>query len=234
MRMRLFRTRPAFLEREFRLNYRFENNADHGEADEHELEPEMHLPFNRRFQIELEPEYTWIDGKHGEPDRDGPTWTARAYLQLVDTECAAMNVQLGVTVPAGGELEEERTRLSVAVARFEDLGNQFGLQAHVGHDFLLGHSEPGEPDHELNYAVALTKTLTEETPGFEHFTVFVESFGITELNGEHEGRTQLSFVHGARWEVGKDWWVAAGVEVPVTGPRPYDEVFHFAVIKEID
>lgn len=233
-RIRLFRTRQAFLEREFRLNYRFENNGDGGEVDEHELEPEVELPWNRRFMTEIEGEYVWQDLKNGEPDRDGSVWAVIGMLQLVDTYNSAMNVQLRLEVPSKGELDEGRTNLGLVLAGFRDLGNQYGLQAHIEKDFLIGDHNSEDPHHVLTYALALQKTLTDDVKGFEHFTVFVEAYGVTDLDDEHDGSTRFSFLPGVRWEVGKEWWVAAGIELPVSGPRPFDGVFHFAIIKDID
>ena len=232
LRGRLFRTRPGFLERELRVDFRAGQGS---EEREYELEPEIELPLNRRFQIELEPEYVWIDGRDGEPDGHGPTWSARAALQGIDTSDTALNAQLGIEVPSGGDLEERRTDVNLALAGFRDLGARIGVQAHVGVHFLLGSGDQeDDPDRELDYAIALTKTVTDETPGFAHVTAFLEGFGKTELDGRHAGRTHLTLLPGLRFEIGWGVWLGAGVELPVTEPREFYETYHVAIIKEIE
>jgi hypothetical protein len=229
-RIHLFQTRRPFFDEEFRLNYRFEHNGDGGALDEHELEPEIEFPLNRRLLFEVEGEYTWQNFRR-EPERNGGTLGLSAWLQLVDTADSALNVQFRVDAPNRG-LDESRTRLGLVLAGFRDLGHRVGLQAHVENDFIVGGTKAGDPHNELTYAVALTKTLTDDTPCLGYFTPFVETYGVTQLDGGRAGSTAFSFLPGVRWEFKKDWWFAAGVEVPVTGPRPFDETVHIAIIRE--
>jgi hypothetical protein len=229
-RFRLFRTRPAFLEREVRVDFRCARNADDGEFDEYEIEPELDLPFNRRFMIELEPEYVWLDGHRGNPSESGSSWSIGSTLQLIDTVDSAANVQFALGVPSE---EAERTRLGVTLAGFRDLGYRIGLQSHVGFNFFTGTPvDPDDVDSQLHFGLALTKTLARDYPGFQKFTFFVETFGVTNLDGDRSGHTDLSVLPAVRWEIGNEWWVAAGYETPVTSPRPFDKEWHFALLKD--
>lgn len=122
-------------------------------------------------------------------------------------------------------------RLQV-VAAFHDLGNRVGIQAHLGHDSHVGHSEPEEGRYEINYALALTKTLTEERRLLSYFTMSLEVVGETQLDGETSGRTPLSLLPGMQWEFRESWWFSTAIEVPLSDPRPFDEIWHMAVYKE--
>jgi hypothetical protein len=82
----------------------------------------------------------------------------------------------------------------------------------------------------VSYAAALTWTLTDAVPWFGHFTPFVELAGSTEL-GVDQRRTFFTVLPGAEWELVRSWWVATGVEVPLSGPRPFDLGLHFSLIK---
>jgi hypothetical protein len=231
VRVPLFRTKLGFLEREVRAMYRFANRADHGAADEHELEVEVDLPLSRRFMLEFSPEQTWRDGK-GTRDWDGARWTSLAVLQLVDTVHTAANVQFNVSTPMKNGSEEDATRLGLSCAAFRDLGDRVGFQAHFGHDFLVGGEAGDGARFEMNYAVALTKTLTEETPWLGNLTPSLELAGVTALEGGTTGRTNLSLVPGVQWELREHWWVTMALEVPLTGPRPFEEGLHFSIYRE--
>jgi hypothetical protein len=152
-----------------------------------------------------------------------------AALQLVDTPCAAINFQVSLNMPGREDLLDHRLFLGLGLAGFRDLGARFGLQGSVGFDFPLGSSQEAGGDVELTYAIALTKTLTDDLPWLGHFTPFVELAGATDL-GITERHTVITILPGAEWTVVRNWWLALGLEVPLTGPRPFDLGVHASVI----
>lgn len=234
VRIRYFRTRPAFLEREIRFNFSYEKNGDAATVDEYEAEAEFEIALNRRFQVELEPEYTWLQPKAGN-GTDWASWTARTCLQLVDTATTAMNVQFSLGAPPQDDFGTHRTRFGIDLAYFRDLGGRVSLQTHVGTDFFTGAAPgPDDPTSQFHYAVALGKTLTEDLPLLENFTVFCEAYATTNVDGARSGESAVSLIPGVRWELGRDWWVAAGIEVPVSHPHPYDQTVHVALVKDFD
>ena len=231
-RIPLLRTRPGFLIREFRLDYRFLDRTESVKADDHQLLTEVLLPFNRRLLVGLEAEYAWVQPRD-EPRCNGPAWAATSWLQLVDTADAALNLQLRVTAPAK-DLGENSTRLGLVLAEFYDLGNRVGLQAHFGPSLLVGPGEPGGPHTQLDYAVALTKTLTEESARLKNLTVFVEAVGLTNLDGDRAGSTQISFLPGAWCEVGCKWSVAPGDQTLTVTDTTDDTINGHAAITVMD
>ena len=230
LRGRLFRTKKGFLEHEFRADYAFVSGADDGLVDEHELEVELDLPFNRRFMMELEAETEWEDA--GNDVEFTSHYNIVSVFQLVDTYATALNLQFNVAPPIDSESGDD-TKLGLTLAGFRDLGGCYGLQAHVGNEWEVGPRAADDADSRLTYALALTKTLTDDCGHFSHFTVFGEFYAETILGGADDGETEVSFVSGARWEVGREWWVLTGVELPLSDPEPYDYQFRLGVVKEI-
>ncbi len=228
LRIPLIRTQPGFLLREMSWGYTFFNGVDQGNADQNQMNLEMLYPWNRRFLTAVDPDFAWINSKEG-GNRSGPTWTASAWLQLIDTKETAVNVQLHLGVPSNGELGENRTRVTSLVACFQDLGGGCGLQANLGHEMSLGPG--GGAHHFVTYAVSFTCTMTEHVACFSYFTPFLEGIGNSDID-DHFGRTSITFIPGIRWEMYKDWWMTLGVEVAVTAPRPFDQAFHLLMSKE--
>jgi len=213
-----------------RIDYEFTNNADDGTVDEHELEVELETPLNRRFLVELEAEKKWELSGPG-VDTHESEWAILFDFQLIDTYNTAVLFDLKVTpAPQTGD----RSEIRVLLAGFHDLGRRIGLQWHIGDEFFLGDAAPGATDNRLTYALAPTITVTEDVPYLEHLTLFLETFGRTNLDGVDAGRTRLSLLPGAKWELGREIYVGVGYELPVVGPRPYDGILHFQFVKEFD
>jgi len=244
-RLKLFKSRQGFLERIALGGYTYTNGVDVGNFNEHELAAGLEWAFNRRFAFEIEPFYTWQRPSR-EQDRhaDGLRWNFGTLFQLIDTADRAYNFQIHAITPSR-HLDAEQTELSFALAGFEDLTKTLGLHR-VGlyHDIeyvtLLGPRGAGDERraaNEVRYDVSLAQTLVEGNVALvADFTVFVEAFGQTELDGSHSGRTEFSFTPGFRFNpTGREekaWWVQAGIEFPVTGPRPFNERVFLEIIHD--
>ncbi len=255
-RLHLFQVRQPFLDREVRTNFFYQSGADLGEADEYELNWELEIPFNRRFMLDFEPGYSWVDGKGEEAfDTNGPVLRVTAYLQLVDTYDSAFNVQFRVTAPSpetgvflsefGPVVEEEnkQTGLLFTFAGFEDLTRSLGLERvglsyHFTYGTFVGPGPAEDPRNAIIYATSLAKTFREPDARFlADFTTFTEVFGATILDGENEGRTAITLTPGLRWNLAREespWWFMAGVQFPITGPRPFDYTASIALIHWFD
>ncbi len=244
-RFNLFKSRQGFLERIASVNYAYTNGADESRINEREFSLGLEWAFNRRFQLGVEPSYTWQRPRGDEGRRgDGLRWDVSTRLQLIDTADSAYNFQVHVLTP-NRHLDAEQTELAFTLAGFEDLTktlglNRVGLYHHIEYATLLGpHGEGVErgPSNLLRYDVSVAKTLTEPTtPIVGDFTVFLETFGATELDGRNSGRTQVTFTPGVRFNptgrAEKAWWIQAGIEFPVTGPRPFNERVLLSVIHD--
>ncbi len=238
-RFNLFKSRQGFLERIVVGSYAYTDGADGGRVNEHELSAGLEWAIDRRFQIGVEPLYTWQRRRAvgDEPGRntDGLRWDFSTRLQLIDTADRAYNFQARVITPST-RIEAAQTELAFTFAGFEDLTKTVGLERvglyhHIEYAALIGPRGPDEdrrPTGLLRYDVSVAKTLVDPTvPLIGDFTVFLEAFGQTDLDGARSGRTAISFTPGIRFNpTGREekaWWIQAGVEFPVTGPRPFNE-----------
>jgi hypothetical protein len=226
-RVLLFRTRTPFLDRAALLNYEFGLRTRPDDVNEQQFGAELLLPVNRRLMFDVATAYNFNGTNR--PDTGGAAGSVTGVLQLLDTPCSALNVQLGLGVPGRDDLLPHRLNLDVGTAGIQDLGQGFAVQGSLAFDFPLGSSEFGS-NVALSYAVALTKTLTDDLPWLGRFTPFVELAGTTEL-GVDTRRTFVTILPGAEWELARSCWVAAGLEVPLTGPRPFDLGLHLSLRK---
>jgi len=240
----LLRVQTNFLEREFRADYFFENNI-HSAArkDLNSFQSLIAWGFNRRFMIEVLGNYQWIDARKG-MDLDGGSPSLVGRVQLVDTESSSYSFNFRAVAPNTG-IGEHQTTLSYGLAGFEDLAcrlhlDRVGLYYSFLFDSLAGPREPGARQNDVAYDITLAKTLTApETPCFGSFTVFVEHFAQTDLDGDHAGRTLVSITPGVRFNLGKsdrvkfgkDNWLLFGVDIPVAGPKPWDAIYRVSYIK---
>ncbi len=252
-RFHFFSTRQPFLDREIRVNYDFVNNVEGTLEDEHSVDMEIEIPFNRRFMLDVEPAYTWVDAKDEEDNFSGAGLTILTFLQLIDTYDTAANFQFAVTVPSVAldtelatlgdpEAEIRQTRFSFIFAGFQDL-TRFGLyrtsaSGHIEYTTLVGPGEDSAPEDVLTYGLTFAKTFVEpDARFFADFTLFVETFGATTLTGETASRTGITFTPGLRWNLWKEdspWFLMAGVEIPVTGPQPFDQTILVSLVHWFD
>ena len=79
----------------------------------------------------------------------------------------------------------------------------------------------------MQYDVTIAKTLTRpDTPLVGNFTVFLENFYQSDLDGSTSGHTVATLTPGVRFNLGKiqgvklglDNWLMFGVDIPVAGP----------------
>jgi hypothetical protein len=41
----------------------------------------------------------------------------------------------------------------------------------------------------------------------------------------------VSITPGFRTHLGKNWWLLGGLEIPLTGPKPFNDRFTFVLVK---
>lgn len=255
-RLHLFTTKQPFLDREARLNYNFIGNGEFGLANLHELDFEFEIPFDRRYMIDVEPRYTWIDGRNGARDTNALGVSLISYFQLFDMHDTAMNFQFGVTPPTQGlgiEIEEEPSEalqggrepleLNFVLAGWQDLTQSLGLyrtsvSCHVEYITFVGPNASSETDHYVTYGLSLAKTFTEpDATRFRDLTFFIENFATIPLDGQIGGNPTITFTPGFRWNIGTandPWWIMTGVEVAVDNPDVFDYALRFSIIHWFD
>jgi hypothetical protein len=240
----LLRVQTNFMEREVRVNYFFENNIHNAkQSNIDSLDAFIAYAFNRRFMLEVLGNYQWIDPRGKNPDNSGPAVRLVGRVQLISTEESSYSFNFQAITPDPG-LGVHQTTLSYGAAGFEDLTNRLGLYR-VGlyysflFDSLAGPRAKGAKQNDVQYDVTIAKTLTRpDMPLIGNFTVFAETFAQTDLNGTHSGTTLVTETPGVRFNLGKincarfgiDNWLMGGVDIPLTGPRPYDAIYRFTYI----
>jgi hypothetical protein len=240
----LLRVQTNFMEREFRVNNTYQQNVN-SKTIQHldTMDVFIAYAFNRRFMIEVLGNYQWVGERKG-PNLDGGDPQLIGRLQLIDTEPSSYSFNFKILAPDRG-IGQSQTTFSYGIAGFNDLAywlnlNKVGLYYSFSFDSLDGHHPVGALLDDVNYDVSIAKTLLPpDTPLLGGFTVFLEAFGQTNLDGAASGHTVVTMTPGVRfnlgkcdrWKFGLDNWLLFGADIPVSGPRPYDVGWRFSYIK---
>jgi hypothetical protein len=256
----LLRVQTNFMEREFRLNYAFTNDLHSKTRDNLDnLDYFIAWAFNRRLMIEVLGNYQWVDGRGTNPDVSGQAARFVGRVQLISTQDSSYTFNFQ-TISPDTSLGVHETTLSYGAAGFEDLTRfglyRVGLYGSVLFDSFVGplnttgdtffkpfnvlNGTTGTTRSDVQYVLSLAKTLTEpSTPLIGNFTVFVENFAQTNLDGNHRSSTVYTITPGVRFNLGKpkwnnigiDNWLMGGIDIPVAGPRPESAIYRFTYIK---
>jgi hypothetical protein len=239
----LLRVQTNFMEREFRTNYFFQNNI-HSKTNKNltDLDAFLAYAFNRRFMLEVFANYQWLDTRTGH-DLDGAAARLVGRVQLISTADSSYTFNFQVTAPNRGT-GEHQTTFSYGMAGFEDLTKlglyRVGLYGSFLFDSFAGPHAPGARLNDVQYDITIAKTWTDpRTPLIGNFTTFVENFAQTDLDGNNSGHTLVTITPGIRFNLGKlpgiklglDNWLMGGVDIPVSGPKPWDATYRFTYIK---
>jgi hypothetical protein len=239
----LLRVQTNFMEREIRVDYALQNNfRSKTRQNVDNFDTLIAYALNRRFMVEVIGNYTWVEERKS-PDISGGFAQFVGRVQLISTADSSYSFNFKVAAPNEG-LGEHQTTLSYGLAAFEDLDRfglyRVGLYYSVLFDSLAGSAPVGAVQNDVQYDITIAKTLTPpDTPLIGNFTVFVENFAQTSLDGSIPGRTLASITPGIRFNLGTvrglkmglDNWVMGGVDIPVAGPRPWEATYRLTYIK---
>jgi hypothetical protein len=241
----LLRVQTNFMEREVRVNYAYTNDI-HNKTQSNLTNWDTFIAygFNRRFMLEAFGNYQWIDGRGKALDESGPTARLVGRVQLISTPSSSYSFNFQAISPDPG-LGQHQTTLSYGLAGFEDLTSwpglyRVGLYTSALFDSYAGPGPVGGRHSDVQYDVTIAKTFTPpETPLVGNFTLFLEAFAQTDLDGANSGHTLASLTPGVRFNLGKvqgiklglDNWLMGGVDLPIVGPRPWSAIYRFTYIK---
>jgi hypothetical protein len=240
----LLKVQTNFMEREVRVNYSYTQNINSKTKENlTNLDAFIAYGFNRRFMIEVLGNYQWLDERKGR-DMDGGEPQIISRVQLIDTEPSSYSFNLKILAPDRG-IGQTQTTFNYGFAGFNDLAYwlnlyKTGLYYSVSFDSLAGTHAAGATTSDVGYDITLARTLLpQETPYLGGFTVFLETFGQTNLNGSASGQTVVTLTPGIRFNLGhsdrvkfgNDNWLLFGADIPVSSPRPEDVVWRFTYIK---
>jgi hypothetical protein len=241
----LLRVQTNFMEREFRVNYFYEPNINSAKrADLNSMEAFIAWAFNRRFMIEVKATEQWFDDRGKTADQDGTIGTFVGRLQLIDTESSSYSFNFQIASPNRG-VGATQTTFSYGLAGFEDLAYWLNLRK-VGFyysflfDSLDGPNAVGATRNDVQYDISIARTVvSQDVPYIGGLTPFVEFFAQTNLDGARASQTVVTITPAVRLNLGKsdhvnfgkDNWILFGVDIPVSGPRPYDAIYRLSYIK---
>jgi hypothetical protein len=240
----LLRVQTNFMEREIRVNNTYQQNINSKTKEYlNSTDAFVAYAFNRRFMIEVLGNYQWL-GERKAPNQDGGDPQLIGRVQLIDTEPSSYSFNFKVLAPDRG-IGEKQTTFNYGLAGFNDMAYwlnlyKVGLYYSFSFDSLAGPHNGGAKQNDVSYDISVARTLLPpDTPFLGGFTVFLESFGQTDLDGATSGHTVVTMTPGVRFNLGKsdrvrfgnDNWLLFGADIPVSGPRPYDVGWRFSYIK---
>jgi hypothetical protein len=135
-----------------------------------------------------------------------------------------------VRVPTGQtSTGSDRTVMIPYVAFYKDLWAGFSVRGAVGAEVPVDRN-PNQRITTLTQSLAIGQTITShDTPLFGDFTYYVCANVREDLNTGNT--TFLSFTPGVRTHLGRDWFLLAGVEFPVTSNQGFRERFTVVLVK---
>jgi hypothetical protein len=237
--MALLRVTTNFLEREVRLDYAYTRQVKNSSKVDHTqfLNGLIAYGLNRRLMIEVISNYQWNEPPSGSTaaKANGAGAAALTRLQLADTYDQCYGFQVRVSAPNRG-IGQTATTVSPSLAGFQDLQvllglDRVGLYESVTYDSLDGPHAAGARTQSVSYDVALAKTWTSgEAFPVGNLTSFVELFSTTDLNGARKDHTGVTLTPGVRFWFAHENSLTLGVDLPVSQPHPFGEVFRVTYI----
>jgi hypothetical protein len=131
-------------------------------------------------------------------------------------------------------LGERDTTYSLSVAGWRDLAplglDRVGLYYHLQEESFAGPRASGSRQNDLTYALSLGKSWTSPARRLGNVTTFVEGYGRTDLDGSGRGRALLTATPGIRTTLARRHIVIAGIELPLTEPKPFARIVRLTYI----
>jgi len=231
--MSLLRVQTNFLVQLFRLDTFLETGIDSAKISEiRYANAIVEYAFNRRFMMALFSNYEARKSRIG-TDEDGIGGGMFGRFQLYDLEHDSLALTLKAVLP-DRDLGEKQTTLSYTLSGWHDLNDiglkKMGLYYHLQHEIIVGPHAEGAKMNDLTYALSLAKTWTDPAPVVGNFTTFVECFAKSDIDGPHPSKTVVSLTPGMRVNLWRTQILMVGVDIPLTGPKPYDGIFRLTYI----
>lgn len=207
-------------------------DATQGHRDEQVGVLVFETPLSRRYMFGvIVPVVDALDGRSGLPSATGfgdVTFENRVMLQ--ETENLSLSANLDVRTPTGDKgVGQDRTTLFPFLAFWTDVGHGFSVRGGGGFDVPLD-SKPDRRDATAFVNLAVGQTLTKhDAAPLGDFTYFVSA--VLRQNLGRNDNTFVSLTPGFRTHLGHNWFWLTGVEVPVTGAKPFQEALTLVLVK---
>jgi hypothetical protein len=233
--MALLRVTTNFLERELRLDYTHTADVKKSRFQSQDMiNGLIAYGLDRRIMLEVISNYQWNTPRTG-AGVSGAGGGGLVRFQLVDTELNSIAVQTRVSEP-NRSIGQTQSSIQNGLAGFTDMYPILGLPRvgfyySVVYEYLYGNHAKGARTNDIAYDVSVAKTWTPpNTPVFGNFTTFLEAFATTDLNGATVGHTPTTLTPGVRFWFYPENSLTFGVDVPVTHPYPFGDVFRATYI----
>ncbi len=225
--MALLRTQSNFPVQLFRLDTFAETDMTSPKFERTELATAIvEYAINRRFMPALFVTHQWMEGRDGQ-DEDGTTGGVFGRFHLLEDATASYALNVKMVLP-NRDLGDHRTIWSYALAGWHDLAplglSRTGLYWHVQHELYAGPHAVGAVQNDVTYALSLAKTWSSPSANFGNFTTFVESFGRTQLDGDHSGITSVTLTPGFRFTLDHKHVLMMGCDIPLSEERAYEHL----------
>ena len=151
-------------------------------------------------------------------------------FMLHEDQDLSVSLNINMEIPTGyRNMGYGRTILMPYLAAWRDMGNGFSLRGTAGVDIPLD-THPNNADTVFDINLAFGQTLTRhDVPLLGDFTYFVDAH-LLQATGVNQF-TLLSLTPGFRTHLGNDFYLLAGIEVPVTNSAPFNERFTVMLVK---
>jgi hypothetical protein len=233
--MALLKVTTNFLERELRLDYTHTADVKKSRFQSQDMiNGLIAYGLDRRIMVEVISNYQWNTPRTG-AGVSGAGGGGLVRFALVDTELNSIAYQVRVAEP-NRSIGQTQTSLQNALAGFTDMYPllglyRVGLYYSVVYESLIGTRAKGTRASDIAYDVSLAKTWTPpSTPILGNFTTFLEAFATTDLDGATEGHTPVTLTPGVRFWFYPENSFTFGVDIPVTHPKPFANVFRATYI----
>lgn len=223
----------GFFTREFHLFYFWINNiAKQGDA--HVGLFQFQTPLSRRLWVGFDLPFVGLDGFGGSADtaRFGDL-TVTPMVMLSESQDRSLTAGLAIRTPTGTRpTGDDLLLLTPFVALWTDLGSGVSLRSSLGVEVPINDNARSLlPDAVLVGNLALGQTLTcHDAAPFGDFTYYV-SLNVRRDLGTANEHTFLSITPGVRTHLGHNWYFLAAYEVPVVGPRGFDQTILAGLVK---
>ena len=238
----LFSNEPAYLGRDFILDYALRKGA---EGTEMEVEAEVEYAFTRRIGLVVEAPYAFLDPNEGNRENGlGDIAIAPRFL-LVEHDRFLLSANVEFSFPTGDEdkgLGSGEAAINYSLSTWTDLSANFTLQTNTG----IGHGLRTDSDT-LTWGGAVTYTLyLGDQPELLRTGGSVRSHYpagqlnlIAEIRGEHpldgaeNGSGTAEIIFGAAYSITPHVEVRGGLILPAWNPRGFDNgvivglIYHF-------
>ncbi len=214
-------TFDGFFTKEWHASYTFARNLNQsGRRDQYVGTFRLQLPLSSRAWVGLT-----LPTAHTRNTSNLGDISITLKLMLHETRDVSISAGVGVQLPTGKRTAGGGT-LSVLphLALWTDIGNNWSLRGGVGIKLYPENNTRPDEALVLNLSIGHTFTAHNMAP-FGDFTLYLAGNLREPLSGASTMGTFTSLTPGMRTYLGKDIYFLAGVEVPTSGPKLFEEQY---------